>query len=50
MLKFGEDVEVELRTQVIQACEVKPGVYGKLEVCVGYNINNNFIFDNCPYM
>lgn len=29
MVKFGEDVERELRTQVIQAREVKPGVFGK---------------------
>ncbi|XP_045446778.1 complex III assembly factor LYRM7 isoform X2 [Melitaea cinxia] len=27
MVKFGEDVERELRTQVIQAREVKPGVF-----------------------
>ncbi|KAG6459608.1 hypothetical protein O3G_MSEX011482 [Manduca sexta] len=27
MIKFGEDVERELRTQVIQARQVKPGVY-----------------------
>ncbi|XP_068631344.1 complex III assembly factor LYRM7 [Battus philenor] len=27
MIKFGEDVETELRTQVIQAREVKPGVF-----------------------
>ncbi|XP_073948495.1 complex III assembly factor LYRM7 [Choristoneura fumiferana] len=27
MLAFGEDVEKELRTQVIQAKEVKPGVF-----------------------
>ncbi|CAG9134113.1 hypothetical protein JYU34_006962 [Plutella xylostella] len=27
MLKFGDDVERELRTQVIQAREVKPGVF-----------------------
>lgn len=29
MIKFGEDVERELRTQVIQAKEVKPGVFGE---------------------
>lgn len=28
MIKFGEDVENELRTQVIQAKEIKPGVFG----------------------
>lgn len=27
MIKFGEDVERELRTRIIQAREVKPGVY-----------------------
>ncbi|KAH9642042.1 hypothetical protein HF086_008729 [Spodoptera exigua] len=27
MIKLGEDVEKELRTQVIQAREVKPGVF-----------------------
>ncbi|XP_026755619.1 complex III assembly factor LYRM7 [Galleria mellonella] len=27
MVKFGEDVERELKTQVIQAREIKPGVY-----------------------
>ncbi|CAH2071532.1 unnamed protein product, partial [Iphiclides podalirius] len=27
MIKFAEDVEVELRTQIIQAREVKPGIY-----------------------
>ncbi|KAJ0178885.1 hypothetical protein K1T71_005660 [Dendrolimus kikuchii] len=27
MIKFGEDVERELRTQVIQAKQVKPGVF-----------------------
>ncbi|XP_046963216.1 complex III assembly factor LYRM7 [Vanessa cardui] len=27
MIKYGEDVERELRTQVIQAKEVKPGVF-----------------------
>lgn len=29
MIKFAEDVEMELRTQVIQAREIKPGVFGK---------------------
>lgn len=28
MILFAEDVERELRTQVIQAKEVKPGVFG----------------------
>lgn len=28
MIKFSKDVERELRTQVIQAREVKPGVFG----------------------
>lgn len=28
MIKFSEDVETELRTQVIQAREVRPGVFG----------------------
>ncbi|XP_072939566.1 complex III assembly factor LYRM7 [Epargyreus clarus] len=27
MIKFGEDVERELRTQIIQAREIRPGVY-----------------------
>ncbi|XP_059056648.1 complex III assembly factor LYRM7 isoform X2 [Achroia grisella] len=27
MIKFGEDVERELKTQVIQAREIKPGVF-----------------------
>ncbi|XP_004931105.1 complex III assembly factor LYRM7 isoform X1 [Bombyx mori] len=27
MIAFGEDIERELRTQVIQAREIKPGVY-----------------------
>ncbi|KAM3967256.1 complex III assembly factor LYRM7 [Aphomia sociella] len=27
MIKFGEDVERELRTQIIQAREIKPGVF-----------------------
>ncbi|KAL0832674.1 hypothetical protein ABMA28_000862 [Loxostege sticticalis] len=27
MIKFGEDVERELRTQIIQAKEIKPGVF-----------------------
>ncbi|OWR51933.1 hypothetical protein KGM_208885 [Danaus plexippus plexippus] len=27
LIKFGEDIEKELRTQVIQAREVKPGVF-----------------------
>ncbi|XP_050343951.1 complex III assembly factor LYRM7 [Nymphalis io] len=27
MIKFGEDVERELRTQVIQAKQVKPGIF-----------------------
>lgn len=31
MIKLGEDVETELRTQVIQAREVKPGVFGMYE-------------------
>lgn len=29
MIKFGEDVERELRTQIIQAKEIKPGVFSK---------------------
>lgn len=37
MVKFGEDVERELRTQVIQAREVKPGVFGKDSV-----LDNNY--------
>lgn len=29
MIQFSEDIERELKTQVIQAQEVKPGVFGK---------------------
>lgn len=43
MVKFGEEVENELRTQVIQAREVKPGVFGGYykdqEYCSMYIIN-----------
>lgn len=31
MIKYSEDVERELRTNVIQAREVKPGVFGMLK-------------------
>lgn len=40
MIKFAQDVETELRTQIIQAREVKPGVYGMISVF--FYLNNNY--------
>ncbi|KAJ8733370.1 hypothetical protein PYW08_001668 [Mythimna loreyi] len=43
MIKLAEDVEIELRTQVIQAREVKPGVFEA-------RITDDTVkFENIPY-
>lgn len=48
MIKFGEDVENELRTQVIQAREVKPGVFGN--ICVLMYFFGSLVASICPLL
>lgn len=59
MILFAEDVERELRTQVIQAKEVKPGVFGTepflctvillFNANLKDNLNDNFALIICLF-
>lgn len=45
LLEISKDVENELRTNVIQAKEKEPGVYGKITNSIFKKANLYFLFD-----